>query len=180
MAAKKSESTKKVPKTAAPAEAPSPLPPVEALLPPAALERLRAGFDEAAMLYGADMAVKYPYPPAGPWTDPPGDMFYRTKPLLPHKKREMVLLATLTGQRAYSELAVHVYWGLMEGLDPDEIANVLLLTSMYTGMPTWSNAIRVLRTALTTLAKIAAEAETDPTRAQTANLMPVYMAGMRG
>lgn len=180
MAAKKSASKKKGATSAPAADPPSPIPPLDALLPPAALARLRAGYDEAAMLHGADMAVKYPYPPAGPWTDPPGDMFYRTKPLLPHKKREMVLLATLTGQRAYSELAVHVYWGLMEGLEPDEIANVLLLTSMYTGMPTWSNAIRVLRTALGVLAKIAAEAEADPSRARTANLMPVYMAGMRG
>lgn len=179
MAAKKSESKKKGGPSAPAAESPPPVPSLDSLLPPAALARLRAGYDEAAMLYGADMAVKYPYPPAGPWTDPPGDMFYRSKPLLPHKKREMVLLATLTGQRAYSELAVHVYWGLMEGLEADEIANVLLLTSMYTGMPTWSNAIRVLRTALTVLARIAAEAEADPSRAQTANLMPAYMGAMR-
>jgi hypothetical protein len=68
----------------------------------------------------------------------------------------------------------------MEGLDIEEIANVLLLASTYTGIPTWRNALRVLRLTLQALAAIAEAAVTDPEKAATRAVVPALGAALGG
>ena len=54
----------------------------------------------------------------------------------------------LVALRAHDELAVHVRGAVRNGLSPEEIAEVLLHTAVYAGMPAALAALRVAERAL--------------------------------
>jgi len=71
--------------------------------------------------------------------------------------RERCLIALLASRGGQFPLAVHLYLGLMEGLSPEEIANILFLTGIYTGQDNLALGLFTLETTLATLKGIGAQ-----------------------
>ncbi len=71
------------------------------------------------------------------------------------KDRERCLVAILASRDAGLNLAIHIYCGLMEGLSPQEIADVIFLGGIYTGVDRISDGLAAEMRTLTVLAQIA-------------------------
>jgi 4-carboxymuconolactone decarboxylase len=67
---------------------------------------------------------------------------------LDRRTRSCVTLAVLTALRAHDELPMHVRAARRNGLTDDEIAEVLLHTAVYAGVPAANSAFRIARDAL--------------------------------
>jgi hypothetical protein len=105
-------------------------------------------------------------PDRGPATLPPAGTPIDAVPSLPNhlppKERERVIISLMTAHPTSSMfLAIHLYWGLMEGLSPTEIGWVQLLTGTYEGIDKYSNGIGVLSSTLTAMKKLY---DADPTK----------------
>jgi 4-carboxymuconolactone decarboxylase len=70
------------------------------------------------------------------------------RPGLDRKQRSMITLAALTSLRAESELELHVRAALRNGLTPEEIAEVLLHTAVYAGVPAANAAFAIAQRVL--------------------------------
>jgi 4-carboxymuconolactone decarboxylase len=71
-----------------------------------------------------------------------------TRDGLDRRTRSAVTLAVLTALRAHDELPMHVRAARRNGLTDDEIAEVLLHTAVYAGVPAANSAFRIARDAL--------------------------------
>ena len=71
-----------------------------------------------------------------------------TRPGLDRRSRSMITLAVLTALGHENELAMHVRAAKRNGLSDDEIAEVLLHTSVYAGVPAANSAFAVAADAL--------------------------------
>ncbi|NUW42024.1 bifunctional 3-oxoadipate enol-lactonase/4-carboxymuconolactone decarboxylase PcaDC [Nonomuraea rhodomycinica] len=71
-----------------------------------------------------------------------------TRPGLDRRTRSCVTLAALVARGHLDELALHVRAALRNGLTPDEIAEVLLQTAVYCGVPAANAAFAVARRVL--------------------------------
>jgi 4-carboxymuconolactone decarboxylase len=70
------------------------------------------------------------------------------RPGLDRRTRSCITIAVLTALRCEGEIAVHVRAARRLGLTTDEIAEVLLHTSVYAGVPAANAAFRVAQEAL--------------------------------
>ena len=75
-----------------------------------------------------------------------GDVWARDG--LSRQVRSAVTLAVLTALGREGELEIHVRRALRNGLSPDEIAEVLLQTAVYAGVPAANAAFSVAREVL--------------------------------
>ena len=66
-----------------------------------------------------------------------------TREGLDRRTRSCVTLAVLTALHCHDELAMHVRAARRNGLSPDEIAEVLLHTAVYAGVPAANAAFRI-------------------------------------
>lgn len=71
-----------------------------------------------------------------------------TRDGLDRRTRSCVTLAVLTALRAHDELPLHVRAARRNGLTDDEIAEVLLHTAVYAGVPAANSAFRIARETL--------------------------------
>jgi 4-carboxymuconolactone decarboxylase len=71
-----------------------------------------------------------------------------SRPGLDRRTRSAITLATLVSVRAENELALHIRAALRNGLTPEEIAEVLLHTAIYAGVPAANSAFAVARRVL--------------------------------
>ena len=71
-----------------------------------------------------------------------------SRPGLDRRERSMITLAALTAVRAEGELELHVRAALRNGLTPEEIAEVLLHTAVYAGVPAANAAFAVAQRVL--------------------------------
>lgn len=71
-----------------------------------------------------------------------------TRPGLDRRMRSAVTLATLTTLRAEEEIAMHVRAAIGNGLTPAEIAEVLLHTGVYAGVPQANTAFAIAQRTL--------------------------------
>jgi 4-carboxymuconolactone decarboxylase len=71
-----------------------------------------------------------------------------SRPGLDRRTRSAITLATLVSVRAENELALHIRAALRSGLTPEEIAEVLLHTAIYAGVPAANSAFAVARRVL--------------------------------
>ncbi len=78
-----------------------------------------------------------------------GDVW--TRPGLDRRSRSMITLALLCGLKHENELAMHVRAAVTNGLTPDEIAEVLLHTAVYAGVPTANSAYAIAQETLAEL-----------------------------
>jgi 4-carboxymuconolactone decarboxylase len=65
------------------------------------------------------------------------------RPGLDRRARSMITLAALTALRAENEIGLHVRAALRNGLTRDEIAEVLLHTAVYAGVPAANAAFAI-------------------------------------
>ena len=70
-----------------------------------------------------------------------GDIWAR--PGLDRRTRSCITLAVLTALRAEGEIAMHVRAAIRNGVTADEIAEVLLHTSVYAGVPAANAAFAI-------------------------------------
>ena len=75
------------------------------------------------------------------------------------RSRELCLIALLAADGGPFTLAVHIYWGLAEGLSPKEVAEVVALTGSYCGVPRLANGLFTLQGTMAVLKKLAANGE---------------------
>jgi 4-carboxymuconolactone decarboxylase len=90
-----------------------------------------------------------------PFDEPFQDFITRTawgdiwaRPGLDRWTRSAITLAVLTALRAEGEIAMHVRAALGNGMTPNEIAEVLLHTTLYAGLPAGNAAFRIARETL--------------------------------
>ena len=67
---------------------------------------------------------------------------------LDRRTRSCVTLALLTALHCHDELAMHVRAARRNGLSPDEIAEVLLHTAVYAGVPAANAAFKIAEATL--------------------------------
>jgi 4-carboxymuconolactone decarboxylase len=75
-----------------------------------------------------------------------GDVWSR--PGLDRRMRSAITLAALTATRSEGELELHVRAALRNGLTPEEIAEVLLHTAVYAGVPAANAAFAIAQRVL--------------------------------
>jgi 4-carboxymuconolactone decarboxylase len=71
-----------------------------------------------------------------------------TRPGLDRRARSMITLALLAGLGREQELEMHVRAALRNGLDQSEIAEVLLHTAVYAGVPAANAAFAIAKRVL--------------------------------
>jgi 4-carboxymuconolactone decarboxylase len=75
-----------------------------------------------------------------------GDVW--TRDGLDRRTRSCITLAVLTALRAHDELPMHVRAARRTGLTPEEIAEVLLHTAVYAGVPAANSAFKIAQQVL--------------------------------
>jgi 4-carboxymuconolactone decarboxylase len=65
------------------------------------------------------------------------------RPGLPRATRSLLTIAMLTTARHHEELKLHVQGGLRNGCTQEEIAEVILQSAIYAGVPSALSAMRV-------------------------------------
>lgn len=77
-----------------------------------------------------------------------GDVWSR--PGLDRRTRSAITIALLAALHHHAELALHLRAGLTNGLTPEEIAEVLLQTGIYAGVPAANSAFGIAAEVLAT------------------------------
>ena len=95
------------------------------------------------------------YEPTSAYIDAIRAEFYDRTQKMDPKDRERCLIAVLVARDAGLNLALHIYNGLMVGLTPDEIADVIFLGGIYTGVDRISEGFFAATRVLTLLALLA-------------------------
>jgi len=70
--------------------------------------------------------------------------FYDSGAPMKPQDRERSLIAVLAARDAGFNLALHIYIGLMEGLTPQQIADIIFLGGVYTGVDRISDGLGAL------------------------------------
>ncbi|RKH66458.1 carboxymuconolactone decarboxylase family protein [Corallococcus aberystwythensis] len=79
------------------------------------------------------------------------------------RDREQIVIALLAARMGNRRLhlALHLYWGLMVGLSPAEIAHRLLFVSFYSGIDTLTSSLETFSAVLNKLQELANSAKSD-------------------
>ncbi|RKG94500.1 hypothetical protein D7V97_38775, partial [Corallococcus sp. CA053C] len=79
------------------------------------------------------------------------------------RDREQIVIALLAARMGNRRmhLALHLYWGLMVGLSPQEIAHRLLFISFYSGIDTLTSALETFSAVLNKLQGLTDAARSD-------------------
>jgi hypothetical protein len=84
------------------------------------------------------------------------EQFYQRAPRQMHPQhRERVLIGVLVSRDAGLNLALHVYIGLMERLSPHDIADIIFLSGVYTGVDCISDGLDTVTRTLDVLSQLA-------------------------
>jgi 4-carboxymuconolactone decarboxylase len=75
-----------------------------------------------------------------------GDVW--TRDGLDRRTRSCITLAVLTALRAHDELPMHIRAARRNGLTPEEIAEVLLHTAVYAGVPAANSGFKIAQQVL--------------------------------
>jgi 4-carboxymuconolactone decarboxylase len=76
-----------------------------------------------------------------------------SRPGLSRAERSLVTLAVLAALHHENELAMHVRAALRNGLEPEQISEVLLQVALYAGVPAGNRAFAVAQRALSEAAQ---------------------------
>lgn len=134
-------------------------PPLSSLLSDTHLALLRAGYDRDVAYAGALGALSTPVPGAVDWVTSAGSYFFKGKGHMSAERRELCVISMMTVLKMPDQLAIHVYWGLMEGLSIDQIGNALFLGGDYGGIACFQTALRSTQATLVSLQKQAGAAQ---------------------
>ncbi|MSQ84119.1 MAG: carboxymuconolactone decarboxylase family protein [Myxococcales bacterium] len=153
-------------------------PDVRSLLTEAQISVLRQNYNRALMNVVATKLVAAPYPPIAGLVAYAAERFYNdAPPVLTPVDRERCLIAIfVAGRRPAFALAVHVYWGLMEGMTVEETAEIIALSALYGGIDIGTDGMRTLSD---TLKQLAAASDAGGDAAQSQVLLPALVAAFR-
>src|SRR5262245_17499126 len=130
--------------------------PIKLDIDPDRLAALRATYNPAAMTAAEVQSLAAIVPRFGPWNEGIAKTFYEPTGPMQGKDRERCLIALLASDGAALSLVIHVYRGLMEGLSPKEVVQIVGLVACYTGLPKLTFGIEVLHRAFRVLEGLAA------------------------
>lgn len=118
------------------------------------LADLRAAYEPNVMRAAMLQTIVEGYPPLDEWNRSIASTFYgETSPISPRdRERCLVALLSQTGQRL--SLAIHVYWGLMEGLNVAEVCHSVGLAACYGGVPRLADGLPVIDRVLQVLQQL--------------------------
>lgn len=120
------------------------------LLTAAELATLRKGYVRAQCVADVRNSLEGAYPPATPAVEAVLGPFYEVVPgtnefRIDPATRERILVALLAnGAGAGFDVAVHMYWALMEGVSLSGILDTLLLTASYAGIARYTDNSKIL------------------------------------
>lgn len=120
------------------------------------LALLRAGYDKQAFLGANQNAFVDAYPPLASWIQATSKLLYADGPITT-QQRELCLITLLAYRAPGLALATHVYWGLMEGLRPEQVCHAASLAGCYGGFPTLGDALVVIKRTCSVLKRLAAD-----------------------
>ena len=142
------------------------------------LEVLRGGYDAQLLSDLATKALVSKFPASGLWVGTIQKILFQDpdnggRPLLDlgARERELCLITLLSAQAMGLELAVHIYWGLMEGLDPSQIAALVTLVGVYAGLDRFNAALGVMTSTMRALCECA-----ERGRATVPEVVPALLA----
>jgi alkylhydroperoxidase/carboxymuconolactone decarboxylase family protein YurZ len=121
------------------------------------LTNLRNAYSRPAMIELLTTGVPKRYRQTRGYIDAVGTAFYPDNDggdTMAAKDRERCLIAILGSRDAGLNLSIHIYLGLMEGLLPREIADIIFLAGVYTGVDRMSDGLAALVATLNALAKL--------------------------
>jgi len=127
---------------------------IDAVLQPGQLEMLRAQYVDADMIQILSSGMPGLDERTTGYINAIRSAFYEGCTMAP-SDRERCLIAVLASRDAGFNLAIHIYIGLMTGLSPQEIADVIFLGGIYTGVDRISDGLAAEVRTLTVLAGIA-------------------------
>jgi hypothetical protein len=142
-------------------EAPDPID-VTQILSDDDLAVLRRGYDREGMNRMALASVTAPYPPATPFVEfVVGHFFDASR--WPPAERELCLVCMFAQRPGPGGLflAIHLYWGLMEGLSPTRLADAFLLVGSYGGLDVFNAGVTTLRRVLLLLRRQATRPDAE-------------------
>lgn len=134
------------------------------LLSDEALARLRAAYDSVVMLNANVRAMSETYPPLAAWLRSTGEELFGHGAVLAPRDRERCIIAVLARSSPPLSFAMHLYWGLMEGLSVNEVCATVSLVACYGGLPELSHSTRVLGRVLRVLGRVAEERDPSTER----------------
>lgn len=141
---------------------------VTQMLKPAEIAALRASYDAQLLSDLATKALVDKFPASGLWVSTIQKILYKDpenggKPLLDlaARERELCLISLLSAQHSGMELGIHVYWGIMEGLEPQQIAALMTLVGVYAGLSRFEAALTVMTITMKALDAAAQAGETE-------------------
>jgi alkylhydroperoxidase/carboxymuconolactone decarboxylase family protein YurZ len=111
------------------------------------LQTLRREYDAVLMSRAASGPFAVVYPPLEPWVRETSATFFDRSVLDPCD-RERCIIALLTVNGLASSLAIHIYWGLMEGMTIAEVCETIGLVGAYAGVPRVAFGLTVLQRVL--------------------------------
>jgi len=98
------------------------------------LAELRSAYDRAAMLLAASSPCAVLYPPLDPWMRETGSTIYDRSHLAPRDRERCIIALLIAGGGLQTSVAIHIYWGLMEGLSVDDVCQTIGIVGAYGGM----------------------------------------------
>ncbi len=141
---------------------------VTKMLAPDEIAALRKGYDAPLLSNLATKALVDKFPASGLWVGTIQKILYKDpenggRPLLDleGRERELCLISLLSAQHSGMELGIHVYWGIMEGLEPQQIAALMTLVGVYAGLSRFEAALSVMTITMKALDGAAQAGETD-------------------
>jgi alkylhydroperoxidase/carboxymuconolactone decarboxylase family protein YurZ len=143
---------------------------ITGILTPADLGRFRDAYDpeQMAQLLGAFFAQAHPASVG--YVTAIGNAFYQLPAAdgapppaqLSASDRERCLVAILASRGAGLGLAIHIYLALMQGVSPGEVADILFLSGVYTGVDHFAEGLKVEIAVLERMRELLAGGETSP------------------
>jgi len=119
------------------------------------LTALREAYSRDQMTNALSTGMPKSYEPTTAYIDAIRARFYDHTPTMTAKDRERCLIAVLVARDAGLNLALHIYIGLMVGLTPQDIADIIFLGGVYTGVDRISEGFFAETRVLTVLSLIA-------------------------
>jgi alkylhydroperoxidase/carboxymuconolactone decarboxylase family protein YurZ len=118
-----------------------------------ALGSLRQAYDPKAMSAANVVALSAAFPALKAWAEATSATFFEDPGALAPKDRERCIVTLLAYDGPGMSLAVHVYWGLMEGLSPLEVCQAVSLAGCYGGLPSCARGLLVTQRVMLLLSR---------------------------
>lgn len=153
---------------------------VRTLLNVEQIDALRDAYRREVMVHAITNGAKATYGGSAAFLDSIGLRFYvesDREGRMSARDRERTIISALSASRgAGFAQAIHFYWGLMEGLSVEDIAEIVTLVGGYCGVETYTDSMFTLSETLKILSKLSSG---EPTRAQCPSVLITLVGAFR-